>query len=68
MTTQNVTKPLTIAALVCMMAVGALTGCEREGPAERTGEAIDDAARSTQEHMEEAGDNIRDCVDDPDGC
>lgn len=46
-----------------------LTGCEKQGPAERTGEAIDDAARKAGEQIEEAREKIQDCVDDiPDNC
>lgn len=52
---------------ITFMAMALLAGCEKEGPAERTGEAIDDAARKTGEQIEEAGEKIKDCVDDVNG-
>jgi hypothetical protein len=41
-----------------------LNACpEREGPAERTGEKVDEAVEDAGEEMEEAGDEIEDTVD-----
>jgi len=51
-----------------LIAMALLAGCEREGPAERAGETIDDAARDTGEYLDDAGNTIRDCTDDPDNC
>lgn len=41
-----------------------LTACENEGPAERVGEDIDNAAENVQENTEEAAEEIEDEVDD----
>lgn len=49
---------------IALVTMALLTGCEKQGPAERTGEAIDDAARNTGQQLEEAGEKIKDCVDD----
>lgn len=54
-TLRTVVLGLTLATAPLMLAA-----CEREGPAERTGEAIDDAARSAGDRMEEAGENLQD--------
>ena len=40
--------------------VTVLIGCEQEGPAEKTGEKIDEAVEKTGETLEEAGEEIRD--------
>lgn len=41
-----------------------LSGCpEQDGPAERTGEKIDEAGEKAGEAMEEAGDEIEDAAD-----
>ena len=40
----------------------ALTGCEQEGPAERAGEAIDDATESAGEAIEDAGESMEDAA------
>ncbi|KJS04087.1 MAG: hypothetical protein VR73_15470 [Gammaproteobacteria bacterium BRH_c0] len=52
---------------IAFVAMALLAGCEREGPAERTGEALDDAAREAGEQIEEAGEQIEDCVDGMEG-
>jgi hypothetical protein len=43
-----------------MLAMGALAACEQEGPAERAGEAIDNATENTGEAIERAGEKIQD--------
>lgn len=40
-----------------------LGACDRQGPAEETGERIDDTARETRERVDDAGDRLRDSVD-----
>jgi predicted small lipoprotein YifL len=47
-------------ALMLMLAMGALAACEQEGPAERAGEAIDNATENTGEAIERAGEKIQD--------
>lgn len=43
---------------------GLLAGCDNQGPAEETGEAIDDAVDDAGDAMEDAGDEIEDAADD----
>jgi hypothetical protein len=47
-------------ALMLTLGVGAFAACEREGPAERTGEAIDNAAENAGEALERAGERVQD--------
>lgn len=67
------TSKLTIAALVIVPAL-LLAACENEGPAERAGkkidqaasdvkDAADDAAETVGEKVEEAGDEVRDATE-----
>jgi hypothetical protein len=49
---------LLILALMCGTAA-----CEEEGPAERTGEEIDEAVEETGEAVEEAGEEAKEAVD-----
>ncbi len=43
----------------------ALVACQRhEGPAERAGKAIDNAAEKAGNEIEKAGDKVKDAVDD----
>ncbi|HSJ47577.1 MAG TPA: hypothetical protein VLA26_01905 [Gammaproteobacteria bacterium] len=55
-------KPVQIAsvALVVGALFIALPGCERQGPAERAGENIDDAVEKTGDQIEKTGDAIKD--------
>lgn len=50
------------AALLVGMYVVTFGGCEREGPAERAGEKIDEAGKRAGEALEEAGEKARDAV------
>lgn len=50
------------AVLLIGMSVAAFGGCEREGPAERAGEKLDEAGKRTGEALEEAGEKARDAV------
>ena len=54
--------------LMFVVSTGVMVGCETQGPAERTGERIDEsfeeAERSFGETLEEAGDEIEDATDD----
>jgi predicted small lipoprotein YifL len=40
-----------------------LAGCERKGPAEKAGEAIDRAGEKASRNIEKAGRDVRDAVD-----
>jgi hypothetical protein len=48
------------AAIVLSFAVAGLSACDRDGPAERAGEKMDDAAKNVGEKMENAGEKIKD--------
>ena len=48
------------AALLVSALFVALPGCEKEGPAERAGESIDNAVEKTGDQIEKAGDAIKD--------
>jgi len=57
-----------LVTLMFVFSAGVMVGCEEQGPAERTGERIDesfeDAERSVGESLEEAGDEIEDASDE----
>lgn len=56
-------KKLFLVLITCLFMFG-LSGCpDQEGPAERTGEKMDEAVEDAGEEMEEAGDKIEDSVD-----
>ena len=42
-----------------LLAGVAISACDREGPAERAGESLDEAAEETGEAMEDAGDRMK---------
>ncbi len=47
---------------VIVIALAALAACNREGPAEKAGRQIDQAADKAARSIEKAGDNVRDTV------
>jgi len=49
-------------AVFVLAALTALMGCERKGPAERAGEAIDRAGEKASRAIENAGENVRDAA------
>lgn len=46
-----------------LLAGAFLVGCEREGPAERAGEQIDESLEQAGKKIEQAGEAIRDKAD-----
>jgi predicted small lipoprotein YifL len=50
----------TIILAACMAL--ALTACERKGPVEKAGAAVDRAVDKTGRALEKAGENVRDAV------
>lgn len=50
-------KPLTWTALMLTLMLAA--GCEREGPAERAGESLDDAANEVANAVEDACEDVK---------
>jgi hypothetical protein len=53
-----------LAALAVSFLIAGLAGCEKQGPAEKAGESIDNAAASAGDHIEEAGEDIQDAAKD----
>jgi hypothetical protein len=52
-------RKLALALALCLGTLG-LAACEQEGPAERAGEAVDDATENAGEAMENAGEKVQD--------
>jgi hypothetical protein len=48
--------------LLALAALALLGACNREGPAEKAGRQIDQAADKAGRAVEKAGDNVRDAV------
>jgi predicted small lipoprotein YifL len=55
-TDMNRTKLIPAVALMMLVSLCALTGCEKEGPVEKIGETIDEAAKDTKRAVEDATD------------
>jgi hypothetical protein len=51
-------------ALILGFAVAGLSACEREGPMERAGKAVDNAGEKVGEKIEDAGEKIQDAAKD----
>lgn len=51
------------AALIMSTLFIALPGCEKQGPAEKAGESIDNATDKLGEKVEDAGEAIQDAAD-----
>jgi len=54
----------TVAVLVSGVMVVGLFGCKKEGPAERAGREIDQAAEKAGKQMEKAGEKMQDTFKD----
>ena len=50
------------AALLLGLAIAGLPACENKGPAERAGQAVDDAAQKAGESVKNAGEELKDAV------
>jgi predicted small lipoprotein YifL len=50
------------ALCLAVSVVLALAACERKGPAEKAGEAVDRAGEKASRSIEKAGENVRDAV------
>jgi hypothetical protein len=55
-------KTIAAALVALLVTVGMAAGCERKGPAEKAGEAIDRAGEKASRAIENAGENVRDAV------
>ena len=51
----QVSRMTAVAGLVAALSFAGVVGCHEEGPAEKAGRAIDDAAESVQEGVQELG-------------
>jgi predicted small lipoprotein YifL len=51
-------------SLALLMLLAALAACERKGPAEKAGEAIDRAGEKASRSIEKAAENVRDAAKD----
>lgn len=49
-------------ALLLGLTIAGLPACEQEGPAERAGQAVDDAAQNAGESVKKAGEELKDAV------
>ena len=56
-------KGITAALLAAFMITG-LAACEKEGPAEKMGEAIDEAASDAADKIEDVADKAEDTVEE----
>jgi len=53
-----------IALIICVLGLSLVfQACEQEGPAEKTGEKMDNMMEDTQKSLEEAGDKMGDMVE-----
>jgi hypothetical protein len=52
------------AAIVVTFAMAGLAACEKEGPMERAGKAVDNAGEKVGEKIEAAGEKIQDAAQD----
>ena len=48
--------------LMILIAIAALAGCQKEGPAEKAGRELDRAGDKAARSIEKAGENVRDAV------
>lgn len=48
--------------LMILIAIAALAGCQREGPAEKAGRQVDRAAQKAGDSLRDAGDKARDAL------
>jgi len=53
-----------VAALVLASLAAGLSGCKKEGPAERAGKEIDRSAEKAGQQIERAGDKVKDAIND----
>jgi hypothetical protein len=49
-------------AILLSFAMAGLSACEKKGPMEKAGQAVDDAAKKTGEAVKDAGDKIKDAA------
>ena len=53
-----------ILGLLAVSMLLALAGCEKEGPAEKAGKEVDEAAAQVKEGMQEAGGEVKEAAGD----
>lgn len=52
------------AAIVLSFAVAGLSACQKEGPMEKAGKAVDNAGEKVGEKIEQAGEKLQDAAKD----
>jgi outer membrane murein-binding lipoprotein Lpp len=52
------------AAVAAVVLIAGISGCQKEGPAERAGKQVDKAVDKAANQMEKAGDKIKDAAQD----
>jgi hypothetical protein len=57
------TRKLVMVATLGALLAGGLVGCERDGPAERAGEKLDDAGKDLKNGAEKTADKVEDAAD-----
>ena len=55
-------KPLLMITIIALAMTFMLTACEKDGPAEKLGEKIDQTVEETKENAQQAKENIEDAV------
>ncbi|MCK9197070.1 MAG: hypothetical protein M0P16_08820 [Syntrophales bacterium] len=53
-----------VTALMVIVLMVGISGCTKEGPAEKAGKKIDKTVEKAGDQIEKAGDNVRDTVKD----
>jgi len=59
----KINRSVVVALMLGALVVG-LSGCKKEGPAERAGKEMDKAAEKAGQQIEKAGDKMKDAVHD----
>lgn len=57
-------RSFAMALSLLVLAIAGPLGCQEKGPAERAGEAVDEAVDDTKEAVEDAGEAIEDTAED----
>ncbi|MCK9391113.1 MAG: hypothetical protein M0Q01_06055 [Syntrophales bacterium] len=53
-----------VTALMVIVLMVGISGCTKEGPAEKAGKKIDKTVEKAGDQIEKAGDNVRDTIKD----
>jgi hypothetical protein len=53
-----------VAVLALCAFLAGMTGCKKEGPAERAGKEIDKTSKKVEKNIEKAGEKMKDAIND----